>query len=85
MMCVRRMIVVRCVELTRQQLPTWNLTINTTAPTFFYCGAPGSCINWAMVGAINADAEHAIATQIELARVSHKDSPRPCDFSAFAY
>jgi len=46
------------------------VTINTTYPTFFYCGAPGSCINWAMVGAINADAEHSIANQIQSARVS---------------
>jgi hypothetical protein len=46
------------------------LTINTTYPTFFYCGAPGSCINWVMVGAINADAEHSVATQIQSARVS---------------
>jgi len=49
-------------------LPTWNLTINSTAPTFFYCGAPGSCVSWAMLGAINADANHSIATQIKLAR-----------------
>jgi plastocyanin len=49
-------------------LPTWNLTINSTDPTFFYCGAPGSCVRWGMLGAINADAEHPIATQLELAR-----------------
>ena len=53
----------------KSQLPTWNLTINSTAPTFFYCGAPGSCVNWAMLGAINADANHSIETQIKLARV----------------
>lgn len=52
------------------QLPTWNLTINTTTPTFFYCGAPGSCVNWGMLGAINADADHSIETQLKLARVS---------------
>jgi plastocyanin len=54
----------------KRQLPTWNLTINSTAPTFFYCGAPGSCVNWAMLGAINADADQSIETQIKLARVS---------------
>jgi hypothetical protein len=65
----------RCrTTLTSSQLPTWNLTINTTYPTFFYCGAPGSCINWAMVGAINADAEHPIATQIQSARVSRSST-----------
>jgi plastocyanin len=57
------------VATNKIQLPTWNLTINSTAPTFFYCGAPGSCVNWAMLGAINADANHSIETQIKLARV----------------
>ena len=33
--------------------PTWNLTINDTEPIFYYCSAPGSCINFAMVGVIN--------------------------------
>ncbi|KAM0703062.1 hypothetical protein Q7P35_005519 [Cladosporium inversicolor] len=56
------------VDVGQGTLPTWNLTINTTFPTFFYCGAPGSCINWAMVGAINADAEHSIVSQIQSAR-----------------
>jgi len=55
-------------DIADDNLPTWNLTINSTAPTFFYCGAPGSCVNWAMLGAINADANHSIETQIKLAR-----------------
>jgi len=55
-------------DVEQGNLPTWNLTINTTAPTFFYCGAPGSCVTWGMLGAINADAEHPIATQLKLAR-----------------
>ncbi|KAH0405508.1 hypothetical protein KCU89_g46, partial [Aureobasidium melanogenum] len=33
--------------------PKWNLTINDTSPIFFYCSAPGSCIDYQMVGAIN--------------------------------
>jgi hypothetical protein len=40
-------------KLTVQQPPTWNLTINDTSPIFFYCSAPGSCIDYQMVGAIN--------------------------------
>jgi len=55
-------------DVRNDNLPTWNLTINSTAPTFFYCGAPGSCVNWAMLGAINADANHSVETQINLAR-----------------
>ncbi|KAH7027800.1 uncharacterized protein B0I36DRAFT_327954 [Microdochium trichocladiopsis] len=36
-----------------QTPPTWELTVNDTSPTFFYCSAPGSCIDWAMIGVIN--------------------------------
>ncbi|KAK5163558.1 uncharacterized protein LTR77_010507 [Saxophila tyrrhenica] len=48
--------------------PVWNLTINDTEPVFYYCGAPGSCIDWGMVGVINANASTSISTQIALAR-----------------
>lgn len=54
--------------LTLSQPPTWNLTINDTEPVFYYCGAPGSCIDWGMVGVINANASTSISTQIALAR-----------------
>ncbi|KAL9534410.1 hypothetical protein SMMN14_02359 [Sphaerulina musiva] len=51
--------------------PTWNLTIdNNTDPIFFYCGAPGSCINKGMLGAINANADTNLTKQIELAKES---------------
>jgi hypothetical protein len=33
--------------------PTWQIRVNDTAPIFFYCSAPGSCIDWQMVGVIN--------------------------------
>ncbi|ORY57851.1 uncharacterized protein BCR38DRAFT_413754 [Pseudomassariella vexata] len=33
--------------------PSWTLEVNNTEPTFFYCSAPGSCIDYAMVGVIN--------------------------------
>jgi plastocyanin len=29
--------------------PSWNLRINDTDPIFFYCSAPGSCIDYQMV------------------------------------
>jgi len=54
--------------LTEQQPPTWNLTINDTSPIFYYCGAPGSCIGWGMVGVINPNSSTSLDTQIELAK-----------------
>ncbi|KAF1353534.1 hypothetical protein BDV97DRAFT_291157 [Delphinella strobiligena] len=33
--------------------PIWNLTVNDTEPFFFYCSAPGSCLDWQMVGGVN--------------------------------
>lgn len=30
--------------------PVWRLTINDTQPIFFYCSAPGACIDSQMVG-----------------------------------
>jgi len=33
--------------------PKWRVLINDTNPIFFYCSAPGSCINYGMVGVIN--------------------------------
>ncbi|KAK0929631.1 hypothetical protein LTR29_017006 [Friedmanniomyces endolithicus] len=46
----------------------WNLTVNTTSPVWWYCGAPGSCIGHAMVGVINPDTNTSLNTQIELSR-----------------
>lgn len=43
--------------------PTWNLTINHTDPVFFYCAAPGSCINYQMVGLINPNESVSLARQ----------------------
>ncbi|KAF2146015.1 uncharacterized protein K452DRAFT_315280 [Aplosporella prunicola CBS 121167] len=33
--------------------PTYTIRINDSLPIFFYCSAPGSCINYQMVGVIN--------------------------------
>ncbi|KAH9823720.1 extracellular serine-rich protein [Teratosphaeria destructans] len=48
--------------------PVWNLTINDTSPVFYYCGAPGSCIGYGMVGVINPNSSTSIITQISLAK-----------------
>ncbi|KAI1469232.1 uncharacterized protein F4812DRAFT_323070 [Daldinia caldariorum] len=34
-------------------IPSWDLQVDSTDPVFFYCSAPGSCIDWKMVGVIN--------------------------------
>ena len=50
--------------------PTFSITINDTNPIFYYCSAPGSCINHGMVGVINPNGTTPIDTQIALARNS---------------
>ncbi|KAF2099142.1 hypothetical protein NA57DRAFT_76374 [Rhizodiscina lignyota] len=47
--------------------PTWNLTINDTAPVFFSCNAPGSCHPNGMVGVINPNASTSIDKQMSAA------------------
>lgn len=51
-------------NLTVQQPPTWNLTINDTSPVFFYCGAPDSCLGHHMIGVINANATFNLSQQL---------------------
>ncbi|KAK3698415.1 hypothetical protein LTR37_016985 [Vermiconidia calcicola] len=48
--------------------PVWNLTINSTEPIFYYCGAPDSCTGYGMLGAINANGSTPVSSQITLAR-----------------
>lgn len=48
----------------------WNLTVNDTAPIFFYCGAPNSCTKQLMVGAINPTDKQTLAEQILSAKNS---------------
>lgn len=50
--------------------PTWTLLINDTDPVFYYCGAPGSCINYEMVGVINPNATTSLQHQKDLASQS---------------
>jgi hypothetical protein len=50
--------------------PTWSVTINDSDPTFFYCSAPGSCLDYQMVGVINPNASVSLQTQKQVARDS---------------
>ncbi|KAF7186764.1 Extracellular serine-rich protein [Pseudocercospora fuligena] len=46
----------------------WNYTVTHTGPVFFYCGAPGSCVNYGMLGVINPDSSVNLTAQQELAK-----------------
>lgn len=50
--------------------PKWSVRVNDTNPIFYYCSAPGSCINYGMVGVINPNATTPVETQIALAKNS---------------
>ena len=50
--------------------PSWSITVNNTDPVFFYCGAPGSCINYQMVGVINPNATTSLQVQKQKAKDS---------------
>ncbi|EOA83928.1 uncharacterized protein SETTUDRAFT_21263 [Exserohilum turcica Et28A] len=47
--------------------PTYRILINDTDPIFFYCSAPGSCLTYGMVGAINPNASMSVQKQQQLA------------------
>ena len=49
-------------------MTTFEITINDTAPIFFYCAAPKSCTDQLMVGAINANGTQTLQAQIESAK-----------------
>ncbi|KAI0379666.1 hypothetical protein F5Y04DRAFT_259567 [Hypomontagnella monticulosa] len=46
-------------------IPTWDLKVNHTNPVFFYCSAPGSCIDYKMVGVINPNKTFTLDIQKE--------------------
>ncbi|KIW50422.1 hypothetical protein PV05_12010 [Exophiala xenobiotica] len=50
--------------------PTWSIVLNDTDPIFYYCGAPGSCIDYQMVGVINPNATTSLQQQKDLASQS---------------
>jgi hypothetical protein len=39
--------------LIKVQPPIFQVTVNDTSPIFFYCSAPGACIDDGMIGVIN--------------------------------
>ncbi|KAK7534050.1 uncharacterized protein J3D65DRAFT_700665 [Phyllosticta citribraziliensis] len=43
----------RPVDAILNDPPIFRVRVNDTLPIFFYCSAPGSCINYEMVGVIN--------------------------------
>lgn len=53
---------------TTADITHYNITINNTAPIFFYCAAPNSCIGELMVGAINPNSTQTLAAQIQAAK-----------------
>ncbi|KXT04158.1 hypothetical protein AC578_44 [Pseudocercospora eumusae] len=53
---------------TRYNPTVWNYTVTHTGPVFFYCGAPGSCVNYGMLGVINPDSSVNLTAQQELAK-----------------
>lgn len=50
--------------------PSYSVVVNDTFPIFFYCGAPGSCIDYQMVGVINPNSSTSLAHQKQLAAES---------------
>ncbi|KAL8404249.1 hypothetical protein RB594_009200 [Gaeumannomyces avenae] len=49
-------------------LPTFSIKINDTQPIFFYCSAPGSCVDHHMIGAINPNSTQTLEKQEEAVR-----------------
>ena len=60
----------RPVDTILAEPPVYRVLINDTQPIFYYCGAPGSCINWQMVGVINPSAN----TSLQAHKQAAKDS-----------
>lgn len=50
--------------------PSYTIRVNDTAPIFYYCSAPGSCITYGMVGVINPNGTESVAVQTQLAKNS---------------
>ena len=51
------------VVLTGLQPPYYEVRVNDTDPIFFYCGAPGSCNQYGMVGVVNPTSEMTLDIQ----------------------
>ncbi|CAO2652889.1 Nn.00g023000.m01.CDS01 [Neocucurbitaria sp. VM-36] len=55
------------VDKVLEDPPKYSLIINDTDPVFFYCSAPGSCLTYGMVAAININSSTSIDSQHRLA------------------
>ncbi|PQE04002.1 extracellular serine-rich protein [Rutstroemia sp. NJR-2017a BVV2] len=44
--------------------PKFQVVVNDTSPIFFYCSAPGACINEHMIGVVNPNATETLEGQI---------------------
>lgn len=49
-------------------LTYYNVTVNSTEPIFYYCGAPNSCTGQHMVGVINPNSTQTLQGQIDAAK-----------------
>ncbi|KAH0841356.1 extracellular serine-rich protein [Fonsecaea pedrosoi] len=58
------------VDAILSEPPEWSIVVNDTNPIFYYCGAPGSCIDHQMVGVINPNATTSLQHQKDLASQS---------------
>lgn len=56
------------LSLISNQGPTFQVLINDTQPIFFYCAAPGSCIDQHMVGVINPNSTFTYDIQLAYAQ-----------------
>lgn len=54
------------VALVLKDPPKFQVTVNDTAPIFFYCSAPGACFQ-GMIGVINPNATQTFAAQMSFA------------------
>jgi hypothetical protein len=52
------------------KLEYFNITINSTEPIFYYCGAETSCMVHHMVGAINPNSTQTLASQVHAAAMA---------------
>ncbi|KAK4240021.1 hypothetical protein C8A03DRAFT_13636 [Achaetomium macrosporum] len=50
------------------QPPHYDVRVNDTEPIFFYCAAPGSCVDYQMIGVINPNATQTYEAQLEYAK-----------------
>lgn len=58
------------VDAILSEPPSFSLLVNDSNPIFFYCGAPGSCIEHQMVGVINPNASTSLQQQKQDAKDS---------------